>query len=264
MNKTGLAVVFLWGGVALAAPNAKDIMLKNEDARKIQDVVSKAKLVTAGGGGPERTKKFTWWRKLQPDGVLFNTLTKFSDPSEIRGQGILFLENSSGENDVQMYLPTFKKIRRVESQAQSGSFMATEFSYSDIATPHVDDYTYGYQREEKCPSEEAKALQCHVVSAVPASDAVRARTGYSKTVNWVRPDNHMFVQVEYYGEDGALMKRLSASNVKEVDPSKHKWMALKSRMENVKNGKYTDLEFSDVKANGGIADSVFTIQNLQK
>jgi len=259
-----LSLALLGPGFAEAALSARTIMDKNEDVRKVADLTSQAVLVTAGGGGPERRKKFTWWRKLSSDGVHYSTLTRFHEPAEVRGQGILFLEAQSGENDVQMYLPTFKKVRRVESQAQSGSFMGSEFSYSDIATPHVDDYTYRSIREEKCPVEDSKAFTCYVVESTPVSDAVRERTGYSKVRSWIRSDQFMHVRMEYENAEGAVFKRLTASQIEEVDRSRHKWMALDVKMENLKSGRTTELLFSGVKANAGIADPVFTVQNLQK
>jgi outer membrane lipoprotein-sorting protein len=260
---SGGASGLLAPAVARAAPSGKEIMQRNEEVRRLQDVNSKAVLKT-GGGGPERTKNFTWWRKLQKDQIHFNTLTRFHEPAEIRGQGILFVENSGGENDVQMYLPTFKKVRRVESQAQSGSFMGSEFSYSDIASTHVEDYAYKVLTEEACPGSGAPGVKCHKIEAIPATEAVKERTGYSRTLNWIRQDNSMHAYGEYYDAEGKLWKKLEASKTTQVDAKAGKWMALSVRMNNVKNGKFTLLEFSDVKANAGVDDATFTVQNLQR
>ena len=261
----GFSAVFAGMSLSLAhgAPSARAIMEKNEEVRRVSDLTSRAELVTAGGGSPERRKKFTWWRKLTSDGTHYNTLTRFHEPAEVRGQGILFLEAASG-NDVQMYLPTFKKVRRIESDSQSGSFMGSEFSYSDIATPHVDDYQYRFVKEEKCPTPDAASVSCWVVEATPASDSVKERTGFSKVRSWVRSDQSMQVQVEYENLEGVLFKRLTASDIQEIDPVKHKRMALNVKMENLKSGRTTQLLFSGVKANQGIQETVFTVQNLQK
>lgn len=240
-------------------------MLKNEDARKIDDVQSSATLTTGGGGSAEKTKQFTWWRKLTSDGTHFDTLTRFHEPAEVRGEGILFLEHEGDNNDVQMYLPAYKKIRRVESQSQSGSFMGSELSYADIATPHVDDYKYELQKEDApCEIDGGKQAQCYLVQSVPANDAVKERTGYSKTLQWIRKDNFMGVQGEYYDAAGALWKKTKAANLHEVDAAKHKWMAYDIRVENAKNSKFTTLKFAGVKVNAGIPDSTFTQQNLSR
>lgn len=260
-------IVVLALSSASAAPGGKEIMTKNEEARRVQDLASDAVLATGGGGSEEKTKKFTWWRKLQADGTRFNTLTRFHAPAEIRGEGILFLEKQGGENEVLLYLPNFKKIRRVESQAQSGSFMGSEFSYSDIATPHVDDYGYKVLKEEACPAQFDPSLakvRCHVVESKPANEAVKDRAGYARSVTWVRQDNWMGARAEYFDSDDKLWKTLQAADTKLIDPAKGKWLAHRVRMESARTGKYTVLQFSGVKANQGVEDSVFTQQNLSR
>ncbi len=244
--------------------SAKEIMTRNEDARKVDDVNSSATITTGGGKATTKVKKFTWWRKLTADRVHYNTLTRFHEPAEVRGEGILFLEHAGDVNDVQMYLPAYKKIRRVESQQQSGSFMGSEFSYADIATPHVDDYTYTLRKDEECAIDGNPKARCHVVEAVPATDSVKERTGYSKTVQWLRQDNFIAVKGEYYDSEGKLWKKMESSQIEEVDPAKHKWMALKVKLENAKNQRQTTLEFARVRVNTGIPDSTFTQQSLSR
>jgi hypothetical protein len=252
-------------GAAQASLSAAEIMNRNEDVRRVNDVYSSARLVTGGTGMTERVKEFIWWRKLKEDGTRFNTLTRFKLPAEIKGEGILFLEQDQDKNEVLMYLPAFKKIRRVESQQQSGSFMGSEFSYSDIAMPHSSDYKHQLVKEENCgTSQELKGISCFVIESLPVSDDVRERTGYSSTRAWVRADNFMVAKAEYKNLEGELSKRLEASEVKMVDTVKKKWMAHSLRIENVKNGHFTSLQFRQVKANQGIENAVFTTNNLAR
>jgi outer membrane lipoprotein-sorting protein len=246
-----------------AEPSAKEIMTRNEEARKIHDVQSEATITTGGGGSGEKIKQFTWWRNLTADGLRFNTLTRFHAPAEVRGEGILFLEHEGDQNDVQIYLPAYKKIRRVESQAQSGSFMGSEFSYADIATPHVNDYKHSLLSRAECVTDTGPA-SCYVVESLPATDAVKERTGYSKTVQWIRPDNFMAVRGEFYDPQGALFKKMTATDIREVDSTQHKWMAESLRLENAKSGRFTSLKFTAVKVNAGIPESTFSMQNLAR
>ena len=239
-------------------------MIRNEEARKIQDVQSNASITTGGGGAAEKIKTFTWWRKLTGDKIHYNTLTRFHTPAEVRGEGILFLERENNQNDVQMYLPAYKKVRRVESQQQSGSFMGSEFSYADIATPHVEDYSHKMQKDSDSCGAEHPNVRCYVIESIPASDEVKERTGYSKTIQWVRQDNFMGAKADFYGLDGEIKKRMQSTEIKEVDPSHRKWMAHHVRIENAKSNKFTTLQFSAVKVNSGIPDSTFTVQNLSR
>lgn len=262
MNKNLLTVLgLLLSSVAHGGMNAKEIMTKNEEVRKVNDFETRAKLVT-GSGSSTKTKDFTLFRKVQSDGIHNHTFTRFHAPAEVRNEGILILENPNGKNDVMLYLPNFKKIRRVESQQQSGSFMGSVFSYSDIATPHVEDFEYKTLGTEKCAGD-AK-LTCTKIECVPANQDIRERTGYSKSVVWIRPDNFMLEKAEYYNLDGKLWKVLKASQIKEVDTKNHKWLAHSLSIVNQNTNEVTTLDFNNVKVNTGLADSIFTQQNLQK
>ena len=244
--------------------SARDIMVKNDDARKVQSVQSKATISSTGGGSKDHTKSFTWWRKLTDDGSRFNTLTKFQSPAEVKGEGILFLELPGGSADVQLYLPNFKKIRRVEESQQSGSFMGSEFSYTDIAAPHVDDFNYKLLKNEKCPLPGDQTQMCFVVESTPKTDEVKNRTGASRGLSWIRPDNFMAVRGEYFDQEGKPWKHMEAKNIKEVDLKLHKWMAMDVSMENSKSNRHTALHFEDVQANQKMQLSLFTAQNLAR
>jgi outer membrane lipoprotein-sorting protein len=267
MNRLLLGIIFLLQfnlNSSWAIPTAKEVMLQNESARKLQEVQSDATLVTGLGEGSEKTKTFTWWRKLDEDQVHYQTLTRFHTPAEVRGEGILFLEHDQGENEVLLYLPNFKKIRRVESQQQSGSFMGSEFSYSDIASPHVEDFQYKMiQAVQECGSEGTAKLMCYVIEAVPATEMIRNRMGYAKLALWVRQDNFMEVKGDYYDLKGDLIKKMEASEIQLVDSSQKKWMAHRLRIVNERTQRYTLLQFKNVKVNHGISKSLFTQQNLQ-
>lgn len=269
MNKS--AITFFVFGFFFQTPlyaaslSPEAMMKKNDEARRVNDFEAKAKITTGTEGeGREKIKEFTLSRKVQSDGVHNSTLTRFHSPAEVKNEGVLIIENASGRNDVLMYLPNFKKVRRVESQQQSGSFMGSVFSYSDIATPHVEDFKYKVLKEEKCTGSEASGVTCSVIECVPVNDDVKERTGYSKSLLWIRHDNFMSTHAEYYNLDGEHFKDLEMSEVKIIDEKNKKWLAHQVYIKNLKTKEYTRLQFSNVKANKGLTDSIFTQQYLQK
>jgi hypothetical protein len=177
-------------------------------------------------------------------------------------KGFSSLKIQPVKNDVLLYLPNFKKTRRVESQQQSGSFMGSVFSYSDIATPHVEDHRYKTLGIEKCESD--PRITCYKIEGVPSNEEVKERTRYSKSIAWVRADNFMVERADYYQLDGKLWKKLKAAEIKMIDTKNKKWLAHSLSIVNQLTQEYTDLQFSKVKANSGISDAIFTQQNLQK
>jgi uncharacterized protein len=246
--------------VFAAALSVSDIMSKNQNVTKLKDMTSEATLTTA-----DQKKTFHWWRKLNSDGQHFNTLIRFDSPVEVRGEGVLFLEHAGDDNEVLIYLPAYKKIRRVETQQQSGSFMASEFSYSDLSNSNLADYHYKLIKNESCPDSKV-AVSCYVVDAVPASDTVKLRTGYSHKTLWVRSDNFVIVKAEFFNTAGEIAKKMTASDLKTVkkSPNDDKWMALTLSFTNAKTSQVSTIRFSDVAIDTGLNDSIFTQQNLSR
>ncbi|MBE7454916.1 MAG: outer membrane lipoprotein-sorting protein [Kofleriaceae bacterium] len=255
-----LVVVALAPAPADASPpTGREVLERQEEARRLPSFQARAMLsTTRAGEAAKAAKKFRWWRKLSADKVHFVTLTRFDEPATIRGEGVLIREGKSA-NDVLLYLPHFKKVRRVEGQSQSSSFFGSVFSYSDVAMPHADDSTARVLREEACPGE---TLTCWVVEISPATPAVRDRTGYSRSVQWIRQDNWVTVAGDFYDKKGKLWKRLTAREVKEVDPKAKKWLPHHVTLEDLQKRRTTVLRLADVKVNVSLDDSLFTEQNL--
>jgi outer membrane lipoprotein-sorting protein len=258
MKKLACLVLLAVAQVARGAPpSGREILEKQEEVRRISTFEAKATLTTSKGQADKKTKKFRWWRKLKSDN-RFITLTRFDEPATIRGEGLLIREAASA-NDVLLYLPRFKKVRRVETQSQSSSFFGSVFSYADIAMSHADENKAKVLREDKCPGQE---LKCWVVEITPANEAIRDRTGYSRSVQWIRQDNWITVYGEFFDKKDVLWKRLTASEVKEVDTKAHKWIPHLIQLEDVPGKRLTVLRLADVKVNAAIEDAMFTEQSL--
>src|SRR5437868_15373960 len=109
-----LAVAVAGTGTSAARadpPAPRAIMERSEAAQRLRDVTAQATITTGDSSGETRVKTFTLWRRLTDDKVHYASLTRFASPAEIRGEAILFEERAGDENDVQLYLPRYKKVR---------------------------------------------------------------------------------------------------------------------------------------------------------
>lgn len=251
-------LIFALFPLSARAQNVDEILNKAETARRVPHTTADVQLVTTEGKARDE-KNFRYWRKLDSDGQRFKTFTRFSAPATIRNQAILFLERDGYRSDVFLYLPTFKRVRRVESHSQSSSFMGSAFSYSDIATPLASDFKNKLVKTENCP---VGGGSCFVVENIPKSDDVKSRTGYARSLQWITNKTYVTVQWEFYGDDGKVRKVMQATEVKPAGPGR--FMAHRLEIKNVQANKSTVLAFSKVNNKDVIADSIFTQQNLSR
>jgi hypothetical protein len=249
------------GHTEAAGPNGREIMAKAEQAQTVAQLTSSSVLVI-GGGGETRSKSFNLWRKAASDGVHFRTLTRFLAPAEIKGEGVLFDERANGQNEVLLYLPRYKKVRRVESQSQKSSFMGSSFSYADMTTHGIDDYRHEVAKNEPCPGD-AKS-SCFVVTSTPANESVRANHGYAKKTSWVRTSDFQTLQTELFDESGALWKRVVFSDVREVDATKHKAIPHQVRVDDLKTKRFSTIQIQKADASSSVSDALFNEQSLSR
>jgi outer membrane lipoprotein-sorting protein len=252
------ACVMPAAGAGPAADDAREIMTRNFFVSKVTSLKVESTMVLASARGQRRERRSTFFVKLQPNGVDSKVLIKFSTPADIRGTGVLQIEHSAGDDDLWIYLPALKKSRRLVANNKKDSFAGSDFSYGDITLPSVDDYRHAVLRRET-----VGGFDCHVIESVPASDAVRANSGYGRKITWVRADNFLEAKVEYYDAAGRLLKTQTTGRHQLVEPDKGRWFALAREMTNHQSGHRTTIDASAVEP-GALSDDVFTTRFLER
>ncbi|MEM6945941.1 MAG: outer membrane lipoprotein-sorting protein, partial [Pseudomonadota bacterium] len=178
----------------------------------------------------------------------------FSRPRDIRGTGLLTHANIEPTDDDQwLYLPAVKRVKRISSSNRTGKFVSSEFSYEDLGSQEVDDYTYKWLRDEPCPGQES--LTCHVVESYPKN----AKSGYSKRTAWTDTEEYRQWKVEFYNRRGDLEKVLTNEGYNEYSGY---WRADKFKMVNLQSGKETDLLFTGYDFSAGLSDGDFDPNRL--
>jgi len=173
-------------------------------------------------------------------------LIRFLSPADVKGVSFLVLS----KNRMYLYMPAFRKVRRIASHIKNENFMGTDFSYEDLAeAKFTEDYTARLVREES---------DRYILEIVPRPDA---DVGYSREILVVEKKSYIPIRSELYGKDGKLMKVMRMEGVKKVEGY---WMPTKIIMETVKTGHQTVVELLDIRHDTGLSDAVFTKRNLKR
>jgi outer membrane lipoprotein-sorting protein len=244
---------------ASAAPSAEDVMAKNLLATKVADSTTKSTFRLINASGQERVRETDGDSKLIAGTTDNRRLVDFLSPSDIRGTKTLLIEHSNAEDDIWIYLPAMKKVRRLVASNKKDSFVGTDFSYGDVIGYKVEEWNHKLVREEK-----VAGRACHVVESTPKGPQIAANTGYSRRIGWIDEESFVALRTEIYDLNGELLKKLSAEDVQKVDPNNNRYQPMKLTAENVQTGHKTIIEFKDFKANVGIGDDVFTARTLDR
>jgi hypothetical protein len=239
--------------------SGRDIMEKNFYAAKIQHLIDESTMTLTNEKGQQRVRKMRSASVLQPNGIDTTLLIRFLFPGDVQGTGYLQIQHSPGDDDMWIYLPALKKVRRLVANNKKDSFVGSDFSYGDILLPVVDTYRHRLLRSEALDGED-----CYVIESIPANEQIQKDYGYSKWVTWIRKSNFMEKKAEYYDGSGRLLKTQRIPAVKEVDPKTHKWWALRREVLNHQTGHRTELVFDALDADKPVSDDFFTTRYLER
>jgi uncharacterized membrane protein YdfJ with MMPL/SSD domain/outer membrane lipoprotein-sorting protein len=256
----GAALLVLAGHSALAADlTPVQIMERNYMVSRFNDTVSDSRFRLINESGQERVRDTFGRSKLLPNGIDNMRMTRFTSPPDVKGTVSLLVEHSGKDDDIWIYLPALKKVRRLVSSNKKDSFVGTDFSYGDVIGHKVADWKHSLLKEEAVDGQ-----PCFVIESTPASPQILSDSGYSKRVEWIRKDNFVSIKGEFYDENGQLLKVFSSSDVRLLDPVKQRWQPLHLEIKNVQTGHRTIIEFTNLKVNQGVAPDYFTTRYMER
>ena len=259
------AAVMLIGAAALAAPasaeepSARDIMEKNFHVTKIKHLLNESTMTLTNDKGQQRVRKTRSVSLLQPNGIDSKIMIRFLQPGDVEGTGYLQVQHYDGEDDMWIYLPALKKVRRLVANNKKDSFVGSDFSYGDILVPVVDTYKHVILKSEALDGED-----CWVIESVPASEQIRKDYGYGKKTSWIRKSNFMEKKVEFMDTGGRPLKTMVVPEIVEVDAAGHKWWALKREVKNLQTGHSTLLIFENLDTKKPVGEDFFTTRYLER
>lgn len=268
LNPAPIAITFLAITAGLSLPSGKtwaaeptviEIMQKNFVANKVGDSVSDATFTLVNKSGQERVRQTFGTTKLQANGSDNMRMTRFQSPADIKGTVSLLVEHADKDDDIWIYLPALKKVRRMVASNKKDSFVGTDFSYGDVIGHKVGEWQH-----KLLGVEVVDANPCYVIESLPKTDEIKASSGYSRRKGWIRKDNFMSVKAEFWDEAGQLLKTSSFTDIRQVDPEHGKWQAMRLQAENVQSGHKTVIQYGNFKVNQKVPDDFFTTRYMEK
>jgi len=237
----------------LEADTGRDIMQKVVDAQAADSSAMDMRMVLIDRKGGVSTRRIqTLVRNV--DG-LTQTIVVFLEPASVKNTRFLTIENESRNDDQWIYLPALRKVKRIAAGEKDGSFMGSDFSYSDMsfAGSPVDDSVHTLLREETL-----EGVNCAVVESVPRPGT---NSSYGKTISWVDTGAWIPRRVDLYSTDGrTLMKQLVQEDITQVGG---RWTAGKITMTTVASEHRTIMEVLQVKYDISLDSAYFTTRFLQ-
>ena len=242
-----------------ADPSAQEIAEKNFMVSKVLDSTSDAIFTLTNKNGQERVRKTFGTSKLQANGIDNMRMTRFLTPSDVKGTVSLLVENSAKDDDIWIYLPALKKVRRLVSSNKKDSFVGTDFSYGDVIGHKPAEWNHKILKDDSCDGK-----PCWQVESLPKNDDVKNNSGYGKRVAWILKENFVAVKTELFDESNQPKIVGKFSDIQLVDKERGKWQPMRLEAENKQTGHKTVIQFQNFKANQNVKDEFFTTRYMER
>ena len=176
----------------------------------------------------------------------------FLAPADDKGVSFLKIEHDDNDDEMRMWLPAFKKIRRISAKKRSDSFMGSDMSYEDLSSRQLDEFKFSLIGQEVY-----EGISCHLLESKPKE---HIRTEYSRHITWV--DSTLFIPLkeESYDKSGKLLKEkyFSYTIIKEYQ------ILTKVHVTNIQKNHSTTLNFDNIELDTGVADDLFHERYLKR
>ncbi len=209
-------------------------------------------ILHTGGSRPVSRSLSISQLEMEDDGDRL--LVVFDSPKSIRGTAFLSYAHKTEPDDQWIYLPAWKRVKRIASQNKSGPFLSSEFAYEDMALQEVEKYSYRLLSTETIDG----ALH-YRVERVPKDKF----SGYKRQVVVLDAAELQIRHIEYFDREGRPLKELQISGYDRYEDQF--WKPERMLMSNSQTGKSTELVWRNYQFRTGLdADRDFSTNSLRR
>ncbi len=147
---------------------------------------------------------------------------------------------------VYLYLPMFKKPKKITNMAEGNAFNKSDFSLEDMNTKLLSEL-FDPELMESTP-------EYYILRLIPKDK----KSSYKYQIATINKSTYCIEKMEYYNKKGERAKVSETEYVK-ID---NKWVVSKVSMTNLKKKHMTQFIMTNIKINTGLSDDLFTVENM--
>jgi outer membrane lipoprotein-sorting protein len=219
--------------------DANDILKKMDEVMfSPKDMTGTMKVVMNDKNGKQEVREAT----LQQKGTEMR-MFRFTSPASQAGIAVLSLP----DDIMYLYLPAYGRERRIASSAKNQTFAGTDFSYDDM-----ESKSYSQKYTPELLNTESNS---YILKLTP-----KAASDYSQIVVTINKTEFYPESMEFYDRGNNKIKTASYIFRK---TGKY-WNSSEVEMTNLKTGRRTKMQMSDVNYDTGLTEDDFTIRKLKQ
>ncbi len=218
------------------------------------DMQGQATLTITAANGSTKVRTFRMASRDNAEGEN-DMILYLQEPADMRGNAFLVLGHAEAEDERWIYIPALHRANRIVGSGRKGNFMSSDFTYDDIGSPDLDEWTWTLG-----PQVEIDGHPCQEVIARPASDQIAKDTGLSEVHWFIDTALKTTRRAEFHDRQGALSRRME---VEKIELFGEVPFATDMLMTDLGSGRTSRMTMSELKVDMGVEDGWFTKRALQ-
>ncbi len=208
--------------------------------------LARMKIVDAQGN--KQLRQFTILRKDKEDQGDQDILVFFSRPSDVSGTVFRVQKKVNSDDNRWLYLPALDLVKRISAGDKRTSFVGAHFYYEDVSgrNPKEDNF------------ELLETNSSHYVLKGSPKQADSVEFAYYQA----KIDKNTFLpmQVTYFNQQGKAFRKMQVLKTKLI---KGIPTVLHSKISQLSDGSYTEMQFKNIRYNLGLPEHIFSERSLR-
>ena len=234
--------------ILVFSQSGRDIVEMIENRPVPDDLINQTVMILTNSKGKTRTYKMISKSKNGSE----KQIIWFLEPKDDQGISFLKIEHENKDDEMRMWLPAFKKVRRISSKKKGDSFMGSDLSFEDLSNREVNDNDY-----KRLEDANLFGRDCYVLETIPKKES---KSNYTRHVSWIDKNHMNILKEQSFNKKNKLEKEKHFSYV-----ARGKYQLIKKVIvKNLLKKHTTEIKFSDIVINSGISDKIFNDINLRR
>ena len=176
----------------------------------------------------------------------------FLYPKDDKGVAFLKIEHNAKDDEMRMWLPAFKKVRRISAKKRGDSFMGSDLSFEDLSNRDLSGNNFNRLENQSVGEKE-----CYVLETIPN---IELKSSYSKHISYIEKNTLNIVKELSFDKRGELKKEKYFSYVR-LDNYQ---ILNRVFVKDVMMQHTTEILFSKISVDQNIQEDLFHEKNLKR
>jgi len=237
-----------------------DDIYERVQANRFRSYVQDTRLLSGDrAASTQETRLQATWKNLRDEkdeptnGVYSKSRIEYTYPFDVRYTTYLIIDNADRGNDQFVYLPSRRRVRRVNLRGES--VLGTDFSFEDVVPRELE-----HSSNLRLPDEVVQGIRCWVIEATPRPDE---DSEYSRFILVVEKQHAVPLVTRYFDRAGIEIKRLEAPR-ESIQEFVGVFVPMRAKMTQLQTETWTELTVEKLVPNPELAEGVFDLRRLER